>query len=100
DGPAVMLWKSVEETARGLGADGARYRRMVSPFLPKSQGFLRDALAPLGVIPRHPFLLARFGLSALRSVVGLARRRFGGERGPGRSWPAAARPRSFRSSGC
>src|SRR5215470_16995272 len=80
DGPAVMLWKSVEETARGLGADGDRYRRMVSPYLDESQGFLRDVLAPLGVIPRHPFLLMRFGLSALRSGVGLARGRFGGVR--------------------
>src|SRR5262249_53976339 len=33
DGPAVMLWRSVEETARGLGSDGDRYRRLVSPFL-------------------------------------------------------------------
>ena len=40
DGPAVMLWRSVEETARGLGADGARYRRLVAPFLGEPQGFL------------------------------------------------------------
>ena len=80
DGPAVMLWRSVDETARGLGPDEARYRRLVSPFLGNPQDFLRDVLAPLGVVPRRPLLLLRFGLSAIRSAVGLARGRFGGER--------------------
>ena len=80
DGPAVMLWRSVDETAHGLGDDGGRYRSMVSPFLGDPPGFLHDVLAPLGVVPRHPLLMLRFGLSVLRSAVGLARGRFGGAR--------------------
>ena len=79
DGPAVMLWRSVDETARGLGPDEPRYRRLVSPFLRDPRGLLRDVLGPLG-IPRHPLLMLRFGLSAIRSAAGLARGRFGGAR--------------------
>jgi phytoene dehydrogenase-like protein len=73
DGPAVMLLRSVEETAGGLGDDGARYRRLVAPFVGKARSLLADALGPLG-IPRHPLLMARFGLLGLRSAEGVARR--------------------------
>ena len=79
DQPAVLLWKSVEETAKELGLDGARYERLVAPYLKNIPGLLEDALGPLG-FPAHPFLLARFGLTGLRSAVGLARGRFKGGR--------------------
>ena len=78
DEPAVLLTRSIEETAAGLGADGERYARLVRPFAERIHDLLPDALGPLG-IPRHPFLLARFGLTGLRSARGLARR-FSGER--------------------
>jgi len=58
--PAVMLWRSLERTAEGLGRDGARYRRLLAPFLRDTRGLLQDLLAPLG-IPRHPLAMARFG---------------------------------------
>src|SRR3954468_10173708 len=74
DGPAVMLWRSVEETARGLGIDGERYRRLVAPFVREARAFVRDVLAPVGAPPRHPLLLVRFGTSILRSAVAFARR--------------------------
>jgi phytoene dehydrogenase-like protein len=76
DGPAVMLWRSVAETARGLGLDGDSYRKLMSPFESDGRGFVADALAPVGSIPRHPLLLMRFGMSVLRSAVGFARGRF------------------------
>ena len=79
DEPAVLLWKSVEETARGLGVDSARYQALIAPFLENGRALLADALAPLGM-PRHPLLLARFGLKAIRSVTGLARGSFDGAR--------------------
>jgi phytoene dehydrogenase-like protein len=75
DGPAVLLRRSVVETAAGFGAgrDAATYRALVEPLLRDPHGLLADALAPLG-IPRHPWLLARFGLVGVRSAAGLARR--------------------------
>lgn len=79
DGPAVMLWQSLEETAAGLGVDARAYRSLFAPFLDDPHGLFADALGPLR-LPRHPFLLARFGLHAIRSARGLARGRFQGER--------------------
>lgn len=73
DGPAVLLRRSLDETAAQLGRDGPAYRRLVEPFLTDPRGLLADALAPLG-LPRHPFQMFRFGLHGIRSAVGLARR--------------------------
>jgi phytoene dehydrogenase-like protein len=76
DGPAVMLWRSLERTASGLGADRESYRRLLEPYLADPAGLMNDLLGPLGRIPRHPLLMARFGLSGLRSATNLANRRF------------------------
>ncbi len=76
---AVLLRRSLPETARGLGADAAAYERLVAPFLVQPQDWMDDLLAPLR-IPRHPFRMLRFGLRAIRSAVGLARSRFQTER--------------------
>jgi phytoene dehydrogenase-like protein len=73
DQPAVLLYRSLEETAAALEVDGSTYRRLLEPFLADPHGLLEDALAPLG-IPRHPLLMLRFGLRAIRSAVGLAKR--------------------------
>lgn len=75
DGEAALLLPGLDETARGLGADGAAYRALVEPLLGAPHVLLADLLAPLG-IPRAPLTLARFGLSAIRSAAGLARARF------------------------
>jgi phytoene dehydrogenase-like protein len=78
DGTAVMLERSVEETAAGLGPDADEYRKLMGPLVDRS-----DRLAPFlqghSPVPRHPLAAARFGLLALRSAVGLAKR-FQGER--------------------
>jgi phytoene dehydrogenase-like protein len=79
DGSAVMLERSVDETARGLGTDEAAYRRLFDPLVRDAEALFGDLLAPLRV-PRHPISVARFGLSAVRSAAGLARSRFEGER--------------------
>ena len=76
--PAVLLRRSLDETCADLAGDARRYRRLVAPFLADPHGLLADALAPLR-IPRHPLLMLRFGLRALRSATGLARR-FDGDR--------------------
>jgi phytoene dehydrogenase-like protein len=79
DGSAVMLERSVDRTASGLGRDADAYRRLFGPLVDDAEALFGDVLAPLRP-PRHPLLLSRFGLSAVRSAVGLARSRFEGER--------------------
>jgi phytoene dehydrogenase-like protein len=73
DQPAVLLRRSLADTADELDGDARAYRRLVAPFLADPHGLLADALGPLG-LPRHPLLMLRFGLAGLRSAVGLARR--------------------------
>jgi phytoene dehydrogenase-like protein len=79
DGSAVFLERSVAETARGLGPDARAYSRLFDPLVRNADALVHDILGPARP-PRHPFVLARFGSSAVRSAVGLARSRFEGER--------------------
>ena len=61
DGTVVVLERSVETTAAGLGPDGAAYRRLLGPLAadwPKLEGAV---LGPLTALPSHPLALARFG---------------------------------------
>ena len=60
---AVILSKSVEETALNLGRDGNAYKRLLTPFAQHIDSLLEDSLKPLGM-PKHPLLLANFGLKA------------------------------------
>jgi phytoene dehydrogenase-like protein len=72
DGPAVLLRRSLVDTAEGLGRDGHAWARLVRPFLRDPHALLADAMAPLQV-PAHPLLLLRFGLRAVWSANRLAR---------------------------
>ena len=80
DGTAVILERSVEATARGLGEDGPAWRGLMEPLASAWPGLRRDILRPMVAIPGHPLAMARFGMSALRSVKGLAEARFRGAR--------------------
>jgi phytoene dehydrogenase-like protein len=80
DQKAVLLHRSVDETAAALGPDADRYRRWMGPLVERWEDLCSDALAPLGW-PAHPMLLARFGWSAFQPARSLARRRFRGEAG-------------------
>jgi phytoene dehydrogenase-like protein len=71
--PAILLYRSMAETQAQLGDDAAAYRRLLQPFLADPHGLLADAMAPLR-LPRHPLTMLRFGLRAVRSAAGLARR--------------------------
>jgi phytoene dehydrogenase-like protein len=79
DEPAVVLHRSLEETARGLGADADAYQALLAPFLHAPRDLISDALS-LRFLPRRPFKLARFGLIGLRSAAAVAKSRFSGER--------------------
>jgi phytoene dehydrogenase-like protein len=77
DGSAVLLERSVEATAEGLGQDAQRYLRLIGPPLRDWDQLVPELLKPLG-IPRNPLPLLRFGPSAMRSAVSLARSWFKG----------------------
>ncbi len=78
DGTAAVLDRSLEATAAGLGPDGSAWRSLFGPLVRGWEHLAPEILAPLHV-PRHPFVLARFGMTALRSARGLAEARFRGE---------------------
>ena len=76
-GRAAGLWRSVDETAESLPqGDGARWRRLMEPLVPRAEGLFADLLGPLPLWPGEPLALARFGLGAVRSAVGLAKGKF------------------------
>jgi phytoene dehydrogenase-like protein len=81
DGTAVLLEHSIEDTVANLDAiDGSRYRSLLEPLADHFAELAADLLGPIQHIPRHPFLLARFGLSALLPAASLAHLRFSGVR--------------------
>ena len=55
DGSAVMLERSVEETAQGLGPDAQAYRRLFDPLVRTADELMREILGPLRP-PRHPLV--------------------------------------------
>jgi phytoene dehydrogenase-like protein len=76
DGTAASLHYSLESTAEGLGDDAEAYRRLMTPFAADPGRVFDDILRPIATwpLPRHPFLLARFGLLGLRSAISLSDR--------------------------
>jgi phytoene dehydrogenase-like protein len=78
DGTAVMLERSVAETAAGLGADERAYRKLMGPLV-EAGGRLSSFVLGRSPVPRHPLSAARFARVALRSATGAAGR-FEGER--------------------
>ncbi|MGH7718782.1 MAG: phytoene desaturase family protein, partial [Gemmatimonadaceae bacterium] len=78
DGSAAMLERTTEATGRTIGGDAGRYRALMDPFVERWAELLPELLAPLR-FPRHPVLMARFGLRALRSASGLLTSQFRGE---------------------
>lgn len=81
DGRAVMLERSLAETAAGLGDDGPAYAQLLRPFVDELDELFPDLLGPLR-FPAHPVRFARFGLEAIRSMRGLAQARFTGSAAP------------------
>jgi phytoene dehydrogenase-like protein len=74
DGSAVVLERSVDVTASQLGTDGDAWRDLFAPFVSRWDRVFLETLGPLVHVPRYPFLLVRFGLSAMRSARALTRR--------------------------
>jgi len=80
DGTAALLERSFEATGATLGQDATAYRRLMKPYADNWNRLAEDILGPFPFPPRHPFLLARFGLVALPPAAWLAKAVFRGER--------------------
>lgn len=79
DGSAVLVHRSIAESAESLDAEDARsYQRLMTPIVDRSDALMEALLGPIGL--RHPLLMASFGLKAIQSATGFARRRFSGPR--------------------
>ncbi|KYF71099.1 phytoene desaturase family protein [Sorangium cellulosum] len=80
DGRAGVLYPDLDRMAETLGEeDAAAWSDLFSPLLAGEGALFEELLGPLRIPPRHPLLLARFGLSAIRSADGLARDTFRGD---------------------
>jgi phytoene dehydrogenase-like protein len=75
DGTAVLLERSLPETAAGLGQDEIAYTRLFQPLLDDWDYLKSELLGPFQ-FPEHPLRLARFGLPALVPTTLLARTTF------------------------
>ena len=71
DGSAVLLKKSINETAKNLGADDAGYKKLVEILAKNFDAIAPDILAPFR-IPSNPFLMAGFGLKGFNSAKNIA----------------------------
>jgi phytoene dehydrogenase-like protein len=74
DGTAVLLQRDLTETRDSLGRDGAAWDKLMRPFVERWSEFAPEVLRPVSFFPRHPFLMARFGMVGLRSAEAVARR--------------------------
>lgn len=73
-GRAAALYRSVEETAAGLGGDAAPYRQLVGPLVDWLDQIVSYVMGPMRGLPRDPLALARFARIGTRSVRHATRR--------------------------
>lgn len=73
DGTAVVLSRSVGDTAAGLGADATRYVKLMGRLVQHADDIVEGLLSPLRV-PRHPLLVGRFGVLSALSAASDGRR--------------------------
>lgn len=75
DGSAILLHRSVDETARGLGVDRQAYEKLMKPLV-DHWDILSDEFLQPPHFPKHPLRLASFGFVALRPAKAFARATF------------------------
>lgn len=80
DGTAAVLARSIETTGESLKEDALAYQKLMLPLVENWETIIEAFHGPLRpqTIVAHPFKLAPFGLSAIRSARSLARAQFKG----------------------
>jgi phytoene dehydrogenase-like protein len=74
DGTAVMLERDLMDAQSSLAIDGPAWGGLMRPFVEHWSEFAPEILGPVRLVPRHPWLMARFGMVALQSAQAVARR--------------------------
>jgi len=74
DGTAVMLERDLNDSKSSLGIDGPAWEKLIRLFVERWTEFAPEILRPVSLIPRHPWLMARFGVVAAQSAQAVARR--------------------------
>jgi phytoene dehydrogenase-like protein len=74
DGTAVMLERDLDQNRNSLGVDGPAWDKLMRPFVEHWAEFAPEVLRPISIFPRHPWLMAQFGMVALRSARSVASR--------------------------
>ena len=75
-GEAVIVARSIEDTATSLDQDEGAYRILVQSIVDDWEDIVEDLLGPLPLPPKHPLAFAGFSLLAARSASGLAKSYF------------------------
>ncbi len=74
DGTAVMLECDLADAKDSLGSDGPAWDKLMHPFAKRWTEFAPEILRPVSFMPKHPWLMARFGMVALQSAQAVAQR--------------------------
>jgi phytoene dehydrogenase-like protein len=74
DGTAVMLERDLDQTRDSLGIDGPAWDKLMRPFVERWADVAPEVLGPVPFVPRHPRLMALFGMVALQPARMVARR--------------------------
>lgn len=69
---AAVLYQSIQETIEGLGIDGSVYEKLVMPLYKNCDKILPFILGPFK-FPKHPLIMAGFGLKALQPAAILSK---------------------------
>jgi phytoene dehydrogenase-like protein len=72
DGTAILLEHDLADMSVSLGVDGAAWDKLMRPFVERWTEFSSEVLAPVNLIPRYPWLMARFGMLAFQPASTLA----------------------------
>ena len=73
DGTAVILQRKFSDAEASLGIDGKRWITLVQPFVERWSEFGQDLLRPVRPFPKHPMLMARFGMRAVQPARAVVR---------------------------
>ena len=81
-GRAGVAWHDIERTAAGLGRDGPAWLRLLQPLVENVKAIADLTGDALLHVPRHPLMLARFGLRTFEQGSPAWNWRFSGETAP------------------